>query len=228
MQPEIIVSDPIDVHRRLAELGLSFEILQESILAGELARRSCTPNDAPTMPGLSFWGRTVRTLREKLTTKPKADPHKIEPQWTRSDRGGVPVAVSPDKTFAISVSTGDENTGNSAKTASTKYPKGPETVQAIVRNNGTRFLFEEMEPTDDEEKEANRLTRILLIYRDETGISAELSVPKGVEAGKVISWSERIILPKIDLPDDYERAGLPEDGIDGDDLDIDVTRRSAS
>jgi len=217
MQPEVILTDPIDVRRRLADLHLTVEILAEAILAGELFRRSCTPNDAPTIPGIGFWGRIVRTLRELLVTS----------GFVRSDKGGLPVVVSPDKTFAIAVSTGDEDTGNPNEAASTKYPKGAKTAQAVVRNNGTRFLFQELELTPEEQAEATRLTWFLLVKREEKAILSELSLPSGVANGYVSSWSERIILPTIDLDDDLHRAE-PEDGVGGDDLDIDVTRRSAS
>jgi hypothetical protein len=216
MKAEPIITDPIDVRRRLTELGLSVEVLNKAILTGHVFWKSCTPNDPPAIPGVSFWGRVVRTLREEL----------VEDGWVRSDKGGFSVVVSPDKTFAIAVSTGDEATGNPDETASTKYPKGPKTVQAVRRNNGTLFLFHELEPTPDEEAEATRQTRFLLIKRDIGAIHAELSLPKDVENGFVVSWSERIILPEIDL-DEFERAE-PEGGIGDDDLDINVTRRSAS
>jgi hypothetical protein len=212
MNPETVISDPIDVRSRVAELGLSVEVLTESILAGELARNSCTPNDPPSAPGFLFWAKIVRALRENLVTD----------GFVRSDERNFSIVVSPDRSYSIAVSTGDEATGDPSSPSSTKYAKGPLTVEAVERN-GQLLLFKEMEPPEAEDSKVVGITRILLVRKSGDSILSELSVPDKVVDGFVETWAERIILPTIEL-DRPERRANPED--DADDLDIDITRRN--
>lgn len=66
MQATVIHTSTIDVANALAHLGLTAEILIEAIRRGELARDSCTKNDAPNAPGFYAWNGTVRGLRDIL------------------------------------------------------------------------------------------------------------------------------------------------------------------
>ena len=209
---QTVISDPIDVRTRLAELGLTVEVLTESILAGELASNSCTPNDPPSVPGFMFWARIVRALRENTVTD----------GFVRSDERNFSIVISPDRSYSIAVSTGDEATGDpSSPSPSTKYAKGPLTVEAVERN-GQLLLFKEMEPPEGEDSKVTGITRILLVRKSGDLILCELSVPDKVVDGFVETWAERIILPTIEL-DGPERRANPED--DAGDLDIDITRR---
>jgi hypothetical protein len=124
-----VKTSPIEVVNALAQLGLTTEILQEAILRGEFARDSCTANDAPGAPGYYAWNGTVRALRDILM-----------PQgWARNDDICYSRVISPDKSLAIAVCTGDAGTGDKNANPKTKYVKGTATQAAVSINQGSLF-----------------------------------------------------------------------------------------
>src|ERR1051325_6415929 len=121
MQATAIKTSPIEVVDALAGLGLTAEILIEAIRRGEIGRDSCTANDAPGAPGYYAWAGTVRALRDILMPQ----------KWTRNDDECYSRVVSPDRSIAIAVCTGDDGTGNKDVNPKTKYPKGTATQAAV-------------------------------------------------------------------------------------------------
>jgi hypothetical protein len=171
---------------RLESLGLSSDILTETILVGEAARASCTANDPPILPGLLAWGRSLRALAERLADK----------GWTRRDAGNFSTVTDPRLNIAIAVATGDEATGLRGAIPRTKYPKGPNTVRVVDQNIQQLRLFEE--PEDAAADGPAALTWILLIARVGNQVRAELSLPDSIGAdGRVEGWRERIILDPV-------------------------------
>jgi hypothetical protein len=179
-----IHSEPDEVDAALAALGLTRDPLMNAVKAGLLARDSCTENDPPFFPGFFQWSRTVRTLREE--TAPLG--------WSRSDEGNFCTVVEPDGAFAIAVASGCENTGRVLQVLpTTKRRKGPSTVDA-VNANAQLYLSPEFAP---EVKPSNpdRVTWMLLFYRDKEEFRAELSLPDSIgDDGLINGWRERIIL----------------------------------
>lgn len=184
----------IRVTNRLADLGLTQEILREAIEQGEIARASCTANDPPCVPGIYSWGSTVRSLRDILIPQPHG--------WSKTDDGNYSTVVSPDESFQIAVVTGDLGTGLANHNPTSKYPKGPKTQDA-VKANRQLLLFPEAQKAADEEaarQEAadKRITWILLKRRSGDLVFAELSLPKQISKGGLIEkWQERIILDPV-------------------------------
>lgn len=189
----VVRFETLDVDSRLAELGLTTEVLQEPVMEGMQARSECTPNDPPLFPGFTTWARTVRCLRERLIPIPFG--------WSASDEGGYSLVVSPEGKIAIAVATGDENTGNPEITPMTKSPKGPRTQSAIEVNQYQGLLFDEIPEFDiSDMPHSDRLTWILLQHYDQgrKEVRYELSLPTSY-SGKVDGWSERIILGALPL-----------------------------
>src|SRR5689334_19316059 len=114
MQATVIRTSAIEVVDALAQMGLTVENLTEAILRGEIARDSCTANDAPGAPGFYAWNGTVRALRDIL----------MPDGWDRNDDVCYSRVISPDKSIAIAVVTGDDGTGKRDACPKTKYPKG--------------------------------------------------------------------------------------------------------
>jgi hypothetical protein len=210
MLPKLHV-EPDEVDEALAKLGLTRAPLLDVVKAGLLARETCTANDPPFFPGIFQWARTVRALREGLAPL----------GWPRSDEGNFCTVVEPAEQFAIAVASGCENTGRvTHETPTTRRRKGPNTVDA-VHNNAQLFLFPEFAPAV--KMEATRATWVLLFYRDEKEIRAELSLPDSIgDDGHINGWRERIILGAQPLDDDIAQAA-PDFGPDP---TIDVRRRS--
>jgi hypothetical protein len=80
---------------------------------------------------------------------------------------------------------------------------------------------------DDLEDRPAPTTWVLLFHSDRDGVFAELSCPGEPSAkGKIEGWSDRIVLGKIDLGDDFT-AAAPIADTPSDSIDVPVTRRSA-
>lgn len=212
MEP-IVYVDPHDVEKRLADLGLTVEIIREAVVYGQMHRDACTANDPRSLPGILAWGKTIRSLGEQL----------IPRGWERRDDFNLATVVNPDGDIAVVVSTGDDGTGLAELFATTKYPKGPATLAAVEVNAYQLDLFDlgrNVVPLAV--RRAPRITWMLLISRVADEIRCELSLPSLVaEDGRVERWEERIILPPFDMG--YDADDLPEDG-DGD-IDVEITRR---
>lgn len=121
-----------DAIRRLAGLGLSDDLLARAALRADADALMCTEFDPPNMEGIVRWGRLVRYLREEL----------VSTGWIPDNSRNFCRLVSPEGTFAIVVSSGDEFTGVPGKTPSTKYAKGVTTVEAVAVNIEWPSLFE--------------------------------------------------------------------------------------
>ena len=202
MQATAIKTSPIEVVDALAELGLTSEILIEAIRRGEAGRDSCTANDAPCTPGFNAWAGTVRALRDILTPK----------GWAKNDDACYSRVISPDKSNAIAVVTGDDGTGNKDVSPKTKYPKGTATQTAVSSNQ--YFLFGESLSVEDEVLE-NLITWMLLKKRVGDSVFAELSLTSSMtKDGQVERWQTRIILkpilidPNIEVEDDSSEAPI--------------------
>lgn len=211
-----IVHEGALAQTRLADLGLTYEIIRDAILAGELARSSCTANDPPTIPGTLAWGRTTRRFREDTVLL----------GWRASEADHLSTCVDPTGTIAVAVTMGDQGTGNPQADPRTKHPKGPATAAAIERNNQQLGLFDAHEPGPTEKPEPSRaVTWLLLIARGEMEIRCELSLPGqiGVD-GRIEFWTERIMLNAVPIEPtpNFEKLDEPAD------FDFDVKRRQSA
>lgn len=201
---------PEEVNNRLNELGLSCALLHEALKMGHLARSTCTANDAPFFPALIQWDRTQRGLREQL----------IPLGWVKSDDNNYCTVVSPDKTLAIATASGCENTANPSLTPTTKSPKGPSTVDAVLANsNQSVFPFI---PAPVVVANDGVITWILLYHYAGGEIRAELSLPASTgRDGRPNTWKERIILPSMSIEPNLSDVE-PDFGPD---FNVDVIRR---
>lgn len=196
MRAATVYAQPADVDNRLAEIGLNKEILLEAVHAGQMAWAVCTPNHPGLYPGLAAWAETVKTFRDLAMPE----------GWTRSDEGNLPFTVAPSGAVALTVATGDENTGCESKSPCTKSTKGPRTKKAIKENKDQLRLFGDVRLLPEDLRQVNgRMTWILLIHRDRflNEVRCELARPVKMNPdGRVDGWAERIILGSIPLGGD--------------------------
>jgi len=194
---------PFERRNRLADLGLDEEILRQAIQRGFAEWAACTQNHPPSVPGLLAWGETVRALRDLLAPL----------GWERSNEGNLPFTVNEGKTVALSVATGDEQTGKPDETPCTRSSKGPRTAGAVAANAKQLDLFPIAMLPEDLAKikgEGQRMTWLLLLHRDEGDreVRCELSRPTSMSENQhVDGWIERIILGSI--PFDGDLVVLP-------------------
>ena len=156
--------DEVDAALRvLGGGGLDRKVLSDALIFGEAERRTCTENDPGILKGMLGWGRPIRSLRETMRLR----------NWKREEPNSLPLIVSPDRSVAITVASGDDQTGNPRSPfACTKWDKG-------------KMLLEWVEPSaqltlDDavEESEPPPVRTelwFLLVYRTNAEILAELS-----------------------------------------------------
>jgi hypothetical protein len=220
-EPKHVLTDPWDVNRRLAELGIPSEILTKAVEASQAARAACTENDAPNFPGIAAWNGGVRSLREDLSLE----------GWQRLNDTGQPLIVRPDNALALTVTSADENTGRKGEfDPKTNSCKGPRTLEKVALNG---WLFLDMAEEEAAKLEAINKRRMntwmLLVHYDKVlgQVRSELSRPVAADQdGIIVGWSERIILPPFDVEPEFVALPDEESGPDGGEIDIDIKRRA--
>jgi hypothetical protein len=210
-EPARNFEQPHDRNSRLYALGLDEATVEKIVLHGLIARQGCSPLSPPSYPGVVQWAETI--IGSRMILIPRG--------WTPNDAHNFSRIVNPEGTIAIIVATGDEHTGIATAEPRTKYPKGPETTAAVLANEQMEFpglaiaAFES--PTAPKCE-----TWILLPSTNDFEMRYELSRPKAQDKeGRVVSWSDRIIFPSIEIE---SLPGRDDNGGDDDDDDrgIDV------
>lgn len=200
---------------RLAELGLSVEVVERVVRRADADASMCTAFDPPIMEGLTRWGRTNRYLREEL----------VPAGWLFDNPRNLPRTIHPTGEFAIVATTGDELTGLAELLPTTKYAKGYATAEAVEINGQLTLDFADPEFAEDYVRIADTATMqtwFMLFHVDEEGFRVEVSLPDAIADGKITSWAERIILPSFPRDDDRLADLLPLDGQRAADQDSDV------
>jgi hypothetical protein len=208
------IEDPIGKRQLLAELGLEENWLLEAVSQGMAEWARCTNNHPKLYKGVTFWGETVKGLRDQLI------PH----GWKRSDEGNLPFTVNEAGDLAIAVATGDISTGTQSM-PSTKSAKGQKTRDA-VNTNQLRLFNDDAELPVAIAAIRNRRTWILLAHRDseKREVRCELSLPVGMaDDGHINGWDRRIILDSI--PFDGDVVSIDNTTPGAPDIDIQIKKR---
>jgi hypothetical protein len=199
-----IFSDSIERPSRLADLGLDEGFLLEAVQRGHAAWANCTMNHPPSFPGLSAWAEITCGLREIM----------LPLGWERSDEGNLPFTVNRTRTLAITVATGDEDTGRRDGSPCTRSKKGPQTSNAVKQNVLQNTLFGDIRLRPEDLKLIDgRMTWILLFHIDLTAaeVRCELSLPTKMNSEDHIDgWQERIILSSMPFGSDSVKMKAPD------------------
>lgn len=201
----------------LLSLGLTADILTTVIEQLFHAFKLTGPNMPKSSPGTNAWARGIEVLREET----------IPLGWTPDEPNNQPRALSPDKKVAITVSSGDANTGNPNKSPQTRNDKGSQTSKCAKYNSQQGELF----PADSKIVSMPRKSAlseelwIILFYIDvdKSEVRYELSRPTSMgENSKVNGWSHRLIIPSVS----FEQALLSQTTEDAAEVDVFVTPKS--
>lgn len=214
--PVLVAEQAVD---RLAEFGLTVEIIERVVRRADAEASTCTALDPPIMEGLTRWGRTSRYLREEL----------IPAGWSFDNPRNLARTIHPSGQFAIVAATGDELTGLADLLPTTKYVKGFATVHAVEANEQLTLDFGDFDlgHHGDQATDAGELlTWFLLFHNDKDEFRAELSLPNQIIDGRITGWAERIVLPAFPR-DGYHLAALDGPVQDGQDehIVVEVNRR---
>jgi hypothetical protein len=196
---------------KLAELGLTVEIIERVVRRADAEASMCTALDPPIMEGMTRWARTTRFLREEL----------IPRGWRFDNPRNLPRTIHPGGEFAIVVSTGDELTGLLDALPATKYLKGEATVRAVEINEQLALDFPGFD-LSQRDGAGEILTWFLMYRASEDEFRVELSLPDAIVDGRITSWAERVILPAFPRDDD-RLAGLVADSDES--VVVEVIRR---
>jgi hypothetical protein len=197
---------------KLAELGLTVEIIERVVRRADAEASMCTALDPPIMEGMTRWARTTRFLREEL----------IPQGWRFDNPRNLPRTIHPGGEFAVVVSTGDELTGLLDALPATKYLKGDATVRAVEMNEQLALDFPDFD-LSQRDGAGEILTWFLMYRASEDEFRAELSLPDAIADGRITSWAERVILPAF--PRDDDRLAGPAGNDSDESVVVEVTRR---
>jgi hypothetical protein len=172
---------------RLAELGLSTDLVERVVRRADAEAAFCTPFDPPIMEGLTRWARTNRFLREEL----------VPLGWGFDNPRNLPRTIHPGGQFAIVATTGDDVTGLAGLLPGPKYAKGYATTRAVEVNEQLTLDFGDFGDfgAGDLPPRDHLLTWLLLFHTGDDGFHVELSLPDRIDDGRITRWAERIILP---------------------------------
>ena len=213
--------DTQDVDARLAELGLTQDLLLQAAQRGLAAFAACTPHHPRNYPALASWAETFRGLSDLLVVYPH--------RWTKLEDNGQPQVHNPSGLIALTVAGGDTNTGRIGDAEpKTSASKGDTTSKAMLEN---AYLFPEMEA--DARAKLDTMTRrqtwFLLVHRDLIAgeMRCELSMPISMsEDRRIDGWAERILL----APTSFDAAvlkGIPDEPSPlTDEVTIELKRRA--
>lgn len=176
-----------DLARLLAPLRLEASVFERAVSVAAAESRTFTPGAPKSAPEITRWLRTVETVHEQLML--------LQLGWRRFDPQNLPYFLQPDLNLGLIVSSGNEFTGVTYGSPTTKNPKGSAFARR-VDDNGKVAMFGQ--PTDEGEVIVDD-ARILL-YDERAGlVHLELSRPTAMLGSFVNVWSERIIFPAFDL-----------------------------
>ena len=164
------------------------ELFSEVMEVGLRARHEATPSHAVTAAGSYQWHANVPALRERLQFL----------GWTREDPKNCPIIISPDRSVAIAVMTGDEDTGNPDGIPSNRSKKGKFLEEQIKLNNAFNRQYTLFKEDKGSGRHATELW-VLLYHHDaiRKEVRYELSLPSEFRKKNIIGWSERILLGHI-------------------------------
>jgi len=210
--------DPHAVYRRLEELGVPPDVVMESVRIGYGKADFTTAAHPPTYPGTVVWGEITGAFRERMAIR----------GWGIKNEENVPKSISPDGIVRIVAVRGNDKTGvrSAHEQLSTRRPRGNAGVRIIKMNTQYELCIQ------DGGRSANLApgmggTWFLLYNRVGDVVRIELSFASAVNrSGNLIRWSERLILPDLDLLEPPTSDGVVFGSDPSPEVDVPVARRA--
>ena len=200
-----------DLARLLAPMRLEVSVFERAVSVAAAESRTFSLGAPKSAPEITRWLRTVEVLHEELMM--------LQVGWLRFDPQNLPYFLHPELNLGLIVSSGDEFTGTTYNSPTTRNPKGSAFARR-VDENGRVAMFGQ--PTDEGEVDVEDAW--ILLYDERSGlVHLELSCPSSMAGSFVDSWSERIIFPPFDLASGA--FSFEEDENEGDDFGFTVARR---
>jgi hypothetical protein len=197
-----------EVRQRLADFGLTADLLLSAVRAVAAAHAGCTENDPPAARCWDGWRMGTRRLREVLR------PH----GWDKDDTDTYSVIINHKDRVQIVVVNSSAGTGVVLGSPLNVARKGPKSSDSAAMNKQMVFDLagfpEEFARRVQMAEAARYATWCLCVHVDGDEVRAELPQPVGYQRGYVAKWEERIILTDEGLPFDVVFIN-PSDEDDG-------------
>ena len=142
MLNSIVHFEPSDVDAQLLELGLNQTVLTQAAYEGYQARANATKNHPPLYAPFVAWGDAVKALRDGL----------IPLGWRKCNANNWPRVIHPEEKLAITVATGNQDTGQVSTSPYTSSPKGSSTINAMEINRLMSAWLPGFEPNETEDE----------------------------------------------------------------------------
>lgn len=225
LRPSSLCTVTVDtdaVAARLSELHptLDMVLLREVSEHGYRRRVEATDMHSTTAAGTFHWHESIFALRTMLS----------ERGWRKEDVSNCPLIVSPDRTIALSLMTGDNETGWPQGNPSNQAQKGAVLETAVARNQQQLKLFDAkyVSATLSNRQEATQLWVVLYHVAvgtsGNTEIRMEVSLPSEFEKKRIVGWRERLILAPIAPGGD----GAAQHDLPTGPIDVPIERRTGS
>lgn len=221
---DVEIPEPDEVRRRLTELGLTVELLLGAVHQGQSAADFCTASHPRYYPGSVAAGETIAGLRDRTAAL----------GWSFDDEDNIATTISPDETVVLTACSGDEQTGlRAGRHAQTKRPRGAASVRHVRRR--TQYELDALLPPEERRPNVGDLVPLgpmwYLLFHREKGtdtVRSELSCAMGVsDTGALLEWSERLILPELNMLNGGPLMPRERDGDPSPDVDVLVERRAS-
>lgn len=214
--------EPNAVAARLAELHptLDIDLLREVSEHGYRRRIEATDMHSTTAAGSFHWHESVFALRTMLS----------ERGWKNEDVKNCPLIVSPDRAIALSLMTGDAETGWPQGNPSNQAQKGVVLETAVAKNQQQLKLFNAKSISTElsNRQEATQLWVVLYNVAvgssGNTEIRMEVSLPWEFENKRIVGWRERLIL----APTAPDGEGVAQPDLPTAPIDVPIERRTGT
>lgn len=214
--------DPDVVAARLSELHptLDMALLREVSEHGYRRRIEATDMHSTTAAGSFHWHESIFALRMMLS----------ERGWKKEDLKNCPFIVSPDRTIALCLMTGDSETGWPQGNPSNQAQKGAVLETAVAKNQQQLKLFDAKYVSTELSNRQEGTQLWVVLYHVTVGTSGnaeirmEVSLPSEFESKRIVAWRERLILAPI-APDG---DGVAQRDLPTAPIDVPVERRTGT
>lgn len=211
-----IITNEIEIKKELNALNLTIDKIILPALNALLLKLNCTNYNTKGGAGYIQWDGLVRSIREECCGE----------HWEKYEYKGIEGIISRNergRKSRIIPSSGNSATANQNQPPSNKNPKGFKTIE-LINNSQQGSLFYGF-PNQIEDSITD--TYILLYYNNSKELRLELSIPSHItKAGRIVSWSKRIIIPPIKL-DEVEIYNRQEkEPLIEDEIDIPIKRKN--
>ena len=195
-RPPCRVFMPSEAPARLADLGVDSRVLTGAVVSGHQGATDCTPSHPRQARGQRMWADTVAALRDGLRATDEG--------WKADSRENFETALHESRRVAIAVMGGNSVTGQFGMgMPAVRRRRGPVAQQFVEQNrhidDGLMSVDFVLGRSASPKESVAFSLHILLMFATPECIFLELSRPTFAQEGKLVGWSERVLLSPLEL-----------------------------